>query len=1109
MPGDPLIYGLFPRASFMGATVVDFSISAGWQEQSTLVNITLVEDPTAGDDFIAKDGELNYENGSLLGQPFQFSYGGFTYGGILKSVDRDNNFSGNPLYKVVLTTPTEVLDACQVILSSYIGSNSDINFCGINQSNASFSVGNLLNVFGYAEGGGSDYGRSQITSIGMPWNGAFGIKNCLEILTNTPPGGPSTTNFGSWINYKGNFYKLDLSALPVPPTFYYIGGVVNMSLMELISKFFEDAGCNYIVKMTVSAKGPHTIGFIAVPRFVQQPLGKIFQYLTEATNVAGSSHGQELRSDITQALLVGGSLNILEPIYNSNGFNLQIRPFWGFDTNGYPILGQKPDGTYYADDDHAMSLNASAIADVMGELGYYNLMYPTNILELRCALGNYDTWVAYLNVYKPNLAQQLQLFCGIDSSNAANAETIVDLLSDDDGLVSQLADMFENNHWPAVAQRIYEWIREQAETYYGKKFIVQIPFNEQIKIDPTTGEVSFSNELSDAGFVPEGSAPLGLSYINENFFLDQTGRFFPFVRFSFYNQFNSVEKQKQVTPNIAYLNSTAVVTQYAQNAQNAYLYSRCEQGVAAPVLQAGVIGGGGGIFFMSNGIGVSMPCTVIGVSDAIWAQADDITGSTGDLASMLAMDVNVLRQLISFRSTSFTAVIHPPALYPDSVALAIKSNQYLYGPWGKFAANGKLEVEQDEGLVPWEYGGYDLMTQAAVAKLSTIAMGNQVLERGSWEEAGLPKVSLGEALVQDGPLVTYLQCDISISKVSTKYEMQTFVNRVGAFSQENAERLKRIGKLYQQLRRTMRQQIIEQFNQSQVYLKQYQGFMQGTSYAVEQHTPHAVLGGNLYLNQAGNYVPFSWTQTYQESLANLQRNSPTGFMSTACAGLETLLRPFTMDVNNDNLPYYVTPQANSSAQTYSLIDSSGLNPFISGCDINWLLSGNTYQGMKVAKGSVDFSTVRALAFRGPLVMTGWGYDLQGNPVPNSGSANINSESGLIPNFTAPLQNCGSQFIPGYLQSSVDWPVGAVDLSWDKFRSVWASRGMVLSGWASGDIPPAGTGYMALLFKGVRTTEYLQVVNYYDTEPSRITDGSKLQACYNPMMNRWEPVSASC
>jgi len=1102
------IFGPFETPKLMGATVVDFSISAGWQEQSTLANFTLVEDPSNNDDFLCKDGELNYDNGSFLGQPFGFSYGGFTYGGILKSVDVSRDFSGNPLYRVVLTTPTEVLDACQVILSSYIGSNSDINFCGTNQSNATFSVSNLLNVFGYAEGGGSDYGRSEITSIGMPWNGNYGIKNCLEVLTNTPPAGLSNNNFGSWINYKGNFYKLDLSALPVPPTFYYIGGVVNMSLLELISKFFEDAGCNYIVKLSVAQNGPHTIGFIAVPRFVQQPLGQILNYLNNATNVANSSHGQELRSDITQALLVGGALNVLEPIYNTNSSNLQIRPFWGFDTNGYPILGVKPDGTYYADDDHSMSLNGSAIADVMGELGFYDLMYPTNILELRCALGNYDTWVAYLNIYKPGLAQQLQLYCGIDSSNAANAETIVDLLSDDDGLVSQLADMFENNHWPAVAQRIYEFIREQAETYYGKKFIVQIPFNEQVKIDPTTGEVSFSNELTDAGFVPEGSAPLGLSYINENYFLDNTSRFYPFVRFSFYNTFNSVQQQKQVTPNIAYLNGTAVVTQYAQNAQNAYLYTRCEQGVAAPVLQAGSIGGGGGIFFMPNGAGISVPCTVVGISDAIWAQAEDITGSTGDLASMLAMDVNILRTLISFRSTSFTAVIHPPALYPDAAAIALKSNQYLYGPWGKFSANGKLEVEQDDGLVPWEYGGYDLMTQAAVSKLNTIAMGNQVLERGSWEEAGLPKVSLGEALVQDGPLVTYLQCEVSINKVSTKYEMQTFVNRIGAFSQENAERLKRMGKLYQQLRRTMRQQIIEQFNNTQTFLKQYQGFMQGTSYAVEQHTPHAVLGGNLYLNSSNNYVPFSWTQTYQESLANLQRSNPTGFLSTACAGMETLLRPFTMDSGNVNLPFYVQPQGNSSANTYSLIDSSGLNPFVSGCDINWLLSGNTYGGMKVSNGIVDFSTVRALAFRGPLVLTGWGYDLQGSPVPNSGSAYTN-EFGLIPNFTAPLQDCGDSFLPGYLQQSINWPVGPVDLSWDKFRSVWVGRGMVLSGWASGDIPPAATGYVKLCFQGGGADEYLQVVNWYDTEPSRIINGSKLQCCYNPLMNRWEPVSASC
>jgi len=76
-----------------------------------------------------------------------------------------------------------------------------------------------------------------------------------------------------------------------------------------------------------------------------------------------------------------------------------------------------------------------------------------------------------------------------------------------------------------------------------------------------------------------------------------------------------------------------------------------------------------------------------------------------------------------------------------------------------------------------------------------------VLERGNWTEAGLPKNSLGEYLVQDGPILTDIQCSIGLQGVTTSYSMQTFVNRAGAFIFENQLRLQTMGKIYQQLRR--------------------------------------------------------------------------------------------------------------------------------------------------------------------------------------------------------------------------------------------------------------------------------------------------------------------
>lgn len=1113
-PGqDPLIFGPFPEGKFLGATIVEFSINASWQEQSYYLNITLVEDFSNGDYCILQDGEPKVDGGQLIGTCMTFQYGNFRFDGLLKSFDQSKGEDGYPIYKVTLAPPNEILDAVQVVLASYIGPNSDILFGGSLQNQATFSVSNLINVYGWAEGGGEDFGRSSLTDIGMPWEGTYGIKAGLQYLTSIPDAGITTTNFGSYIRYKGNLYTLDLSNLPTAPNFYYVGGVVNMTLQELMSRFFEDAGCNYLIKLTLNENnpiGPHTISFIVVPRYVQQPLGKILQYINGQENINHSSHGQELRSDITQAFLVGGSVNYLQPIQNG-GVNLSIIPFFGFDFNGNPIIGYKQDGTQFADDDFSFNLNATPVADIMGELGY-GLSYPCNILELRCALGNYETWAQFIAIYKPQLAQQLRLYGAWQIQPGSTSYTLLQLMNVNPDYVNSLSTIFQENHWPAVAQRLYEFVRGQADVYYGKKFIVLLPFQIQIKIDPTTSVVTLSNDLADAGYAPEGEQLLGLNYINENFFLDQTSRFYPFVRFLFYSTFNSVAGQKILQPNIAYLKGTSAVVQYNTNPQNSYVYSRCEQGEDGPVIQNGFIGGGGQIFFVHNKLGLAVPAMVVTIPDAVWAQADDITGSLNDIASMVQVPVNNLLSLLDTPETAFNLQIHPPAYYPNGIAVALKSNQELYGPWGKYSVDGKLNFEQDDGLVPWEYGSYTTLTQAAISKLNTIATGNQVLERGDITEVGLPKASLGEQLVAEGPTLTSIQCQIGVNQVTTTYTMETFVNRVGAFLFENAERLRRIGKIYQQMRRSLRQLILTDAQRSNVMKTNYAGFMYGTSYAVEQHSPHNVLGGRLVQDDNGNYISLAWTQTPQESLAKLGLRNQNTFKSTACVSMEFLLRPYTTDTNSDYLS--IMPGTDPNIDTSNLIISAtgkySLNPLQAGCDINWLVSNNTYKGMRISDNVVDFKTARSMALRGPIMICGWGFDLQGNPLPNSGMlVEVPDNSGqFIIDYQFPLASGNDKFMPNYLSRSDQWPAAPLDLMYDKFRSVWTSPGMVLHGINSGtNVPWAkpNYNYMQLYINGKSTDEFIA----YKTWLGSANSGDKIIVNWNPLEKSWELTGVAC
>ena len=70
------------------------------------------------------------------------------------------------------------------------------------------------------------------------------------------------------------------------------------------------------------------------------------------------------------------------------------------------------------------------------------------------------------------------------------------------------------------------------------------------------------------------------------------------------------------------------------------------------------------------------------------------------------------------------------------------------------------------------------------------------------------------------------------------------------------------------------------------------------------------------------------------------------------------------------------------------------------------------------KGSgVEVENIRAIGLKAPLVLTGWGFDTNGNPVPvDTGNS--------------------SQFASGAFSNPALWKTGPVDLRWDDERKVW-------------------------------------------------------------------------
>ena len=97
---------------------------------------------------------------------------------------------------------------------------------------------------------------------------------------------------------------------------------------------------------------------------------------------------------------------------------------------------------------------------------------------------------------------------------------------------------------------------------------------------------------------------------------------------------------------------------------------------------------------------------------------------------------------------------------PINAGIPLISNTRCYGPWGNIATAsfdndlfqpeepvaGKLQVEHDDGLAPWEYGGIGMMNDAAIDKVSLSTTEMQISERGQITIPGYPNKRIGSAL---------------------------------------------------------------------------------------------------------------------------------------------------------------------------------------------------------------------------------------------------------------------------------------------------------------------------------------------------------------------------
>jgi hypothetical protein len=178
--------GGFVQQTFLGASITDFTINAGFGDDTSTMSVNLVPDSVnSGDGYGLGLGDDVYHNGSsdqfrppAVGSPVFFKFGSqlanvsqafrktyddiyttitknntlgysasdfgsnpghfhFSFGGILKAINETKDAGGNPKYSVQVADPREVLGNVELILNNYAGTT--------------FNNPNMFNLYGFLE----------------------------------------------------------------------------------------------------------------------------------------------------------------------------------------------------------------------------------------------------------------------------------------------------------------------------------------------------------------------------------------------------------------------------------------------------------------------------------------------------------------------------------------------------------------------------------------------------------------------------------------------------------------------------------------------------------------------------------------------------------------------------------------------------------------------------------------------------------------------------------------------------------------------------------------------------------------------------------------------
>ena len=214
--------------------------------------------------------------------------------------------------------------------------------------------------------------------------------------------------------------------------------------------------------------------------------------------------------------------------------------------------------------------------------------------------------------------------------------------------------------------------------------------------------------------------------------------------------------------------------------------------------------------------------------------------------------------------------------------------------------------------------------------------------------------------------------------------------------------------------------------------------------------PKPLILGQIHQVDTNAKATFATSASAQEVMSAASGN----FVNQGGVSWDGLVTPFQLGTSSTKLPVMPTSASTECRSTFTnhvdppinewtppTVNIGTLNPFTFSApysdttnhyDGTILFNGTSASGQNIPNlGGATPINLRPMALRGPLIIQGWGYDMQGKPIPNKADTVNDARAGT---FTS--SNLKDKFIDNMLESRETWPVAPLDLRYDRSRKVW-------------------------------------------------------------------------